>query len=55
MRNKAVEDSAEDFDEPFLMEEEIEILPTKSFLSGPTLLAPGKNTVIVKAKVGYLK
>ena len=49
-----MDDCAEEFEEPFLIEEEIEILPTKSLLSGPTLLAPGRNTVIVKAKVGVM-
>lgn len=35
------------------IEEEVEIQPTKSLLSGPTLLSPGENVVIVKAKVCF--
>ena len=49
--NKAIESSIPDNEDCFEIEEEIEIQPTKSLLSGPALLAPGTNTVTVKAKV----
>ena len=56
MQNNAANDSTENPDsERFEIEEEIEIMPTKSLLSGPTLLVPGRNNVTVKAKVSYMK